>query len=336
MVHRVIVQPSGEGFDVLQGESVLEGALRHGVRLPHECTFGGCGTCRASILSGRVRYEEMPLALTAEEADAGFGLMCQARADSDLVIEVQRGPQLATPERTIALVRGLRPLTADVWHLQLELPELPGVSYAPGQHLNIHLDDGSHRSFSMASTPDGCSIDCHIRRIPGGRFTDVLLPRLRPGDRLEVEIPLGSFYCHTQDDRPLLMVVTGTGISPIKSMLEALLDDPGCPPVSLYWGMRTAEDLYLDAQIRSWADRLFEFRYVPVLSRADPGWSGRRGHVQDAVLADHEDLSEHSIYLCGSPTMIAYAKTSFAQRGSQVEHVYSDGFSFQHAMSIEA
>jgi CDP-4-dehydro-6-deoxyglucose reductase len=62
-------------------------------------------------------------------------------------------------------------------------------------------------------------------------------------------------------------------------MLESLLDDPDCPPVSLYWGQRQAEELYLDAELRSWSERLYEFRYVPVLSRAGAGWPGRRGHA---------------------------------------------------------
>ena len=46
----------------------------------------------------------------------------------------------------------------------------------------------------------------------------------------------------------------------------------------------------------------------PVLSRAGASWQGRRGYVQDAVLQDHADMSEHSIYLCGSPSMISAAR----------------------------
>jgi CDP-4-dehydro-6-deoxyglucose reductase len=51
--------------------------------------------------------------------------------------------------------------------------------------------------------------------------------------------------------------------------------------------------------------------------------------VQDAVLADHPDLSEHSIYLCGSPAMIHDAKEAFLSRGAVPDHLYADGFSFQ-------
>jgi len=117
----------------------------------------------------------------------------------------------------------------------------------------------------------------------------------------------------------------------IKAMLEQLMGDPDCPPVALYWGTRTADDLYLHDEIQTWAERLYEFNYVPVLSRADATWIGRRGYVQDAVLADLGELSEYAIYLCGSPEMIASAKQAFLARGASLYHLYSEGFTAQHA-----
>src|SRR5262245_26174521 len=125
------------------------------------------------------------------------------------------------------------------------------------------------------------------------------------------------------------MVATGTGLAPIKNILESLLDDPDYPPVTLYWGMRTAADRYLHNEIQAWSGRLSEFRYVPVLSRADGAWTGRRGHVQQAVAEDFDDLSAHAIYLCGSPNMIAEARITFSARGASMAHLYADGFHFQ-------
>jgi CDP-4-dehydro-6-deoxyglucose reductase len=174
-------------------------------------------------------------------------------------------------------------------------------------------------------------VDFHVRRIPGGRFTDSHLGKLVPGHVLDVELPLGAFRYHSEDYRPILMVATGTGLAPIKSILESLMDDPDCPPVWLYWGMRTEAGLYLEQEILGWTARLYEFQYVPVLSRASGQWQGKQGHVQDAVLADMGDLSEHSIYMCGSPAMISDAKQAFLAHGADLEHIYTDGFSFQHA-----
>ncbi|NML44781.1 2Fe-2S iron-sulfur cluster binding domain-containing protein [Ramlibacter sp. G-1-2-2] len=327
MSHRISVQETGAAFRALPGEPLLEAATRQGVGLPHECTFGGCGTCRIKLLQGRVDYEEMPLALAPEEAEAGYALACQARACSDLVISVERDD--APPaERRQAVVRSVRPWSPDVASLQLEI-EGGALQYRPGQYMNVLLESGVHRSFSMASAPAGNRVDFHVRRIPGGRFTDAALQQLAAGERLDVEIPLGRFRYHEEDYRPLVMAATGTGLAPLKSMLEALMDDADCPPVSLYWGGRTEADLYLAHEIRAWGERLYEFDFVPVLSRPHAGWTGRRGYVQDAVAADFPDLSEHAIYLCGSPTMIGAAKHRFLELGASAGHVYVDGFTFQ-------
>jgi CDP-4-dehydro-6-deoxyglucose reductase len=326
---RVVIAETGAAFEAGPEESVLEAATRQGIALKHECTFGGCGTCRVKLLDGSVRYDEMPMALTPEEADAGYALLCQARACADLVVS-SGPPQVSAPAlRCGAVVRGASPLSKDVVHLQLEV-EADDFAYAPGQYMNVLLPDGAHRSFSMASVPRGNLVDFHVRRIPGGRFTDVTLPALGPGDRLDVEIPLGDFRYHAEDYRELLMVATGTGLAPIKSILESLMDDEDCPPVALYWGARTPSDLYFAGEIATWASRLYEFRFEPVLSRADDSWRGRRGHVQDAIAQDLGDLSGHSIYMCGSPVMIADAKRNFLARGASLDHIYSDGFSFHH------
>jgi CDP-4-dehydro-6-deoxyglucose reductase, E3 len=331
MSWRVRVLETGAEFDTAGDEPLLEAAARHGITLPHECTFGGCGTCRCRVAQGRVEYEgdELPLALSPQEAQAGYALACQARARSDLVISVPQRGVAPPPERRDAVVRSVRNWVDGIAHLELEL-EGDAPTYLPGQYMNVLLDDGSHRSFSMASAPAGTRVDFHLRRIPGGQFTDEGLRSLVPGRRLQVDIPLGTFRFHAEDDRPLVMVATGTGIAPIKSMLEALLDDDDCPPVSLYWGMRTDRELYLVNEILGWADRLYDFQFVPVLSRPDANWRGRRGYVQSAVVEDCPDLSGHAVYLCGSPSMIADAKRQFVARGASLDHLYADAFSFHH------
>ena len=329
MTHHVHWIEADRSFEVQPGETVLEAARRSAVPFPHECTFGGCGTCRMRLVEGQVAYEELPMALSEQEAAAGYALACQARPLGDLVVSAEPPGSCSEPAVLDATVESVRLLAADVLHLRLRLPEGTELVYQPGQYMNVLLGDGRHRSFSMASRPDGLHVDFHVRRIPGGRFTDAQLAALTPGDRLPVEIPLGTFRYHREDERPLVMVATGTGLAPIKSMLETLMDNDDCPPVSLYWGARTPADLYLHDEIAGWAERLYEFRYVPVLSRAGDGWTGRRGHVQQAVLEDIGDLSEHAIYLCGSPAMIGDAKAAFAGHGAQAECVYADSFVFQ-------
>ncbi|WP_269932604.1 2Fe-2S iron-sulfur cluster-binding protein [Aminobacter sp. HY435] len=334
MSHVVRVLETEDQFTVDSEESVLTAALRQGIALRHDCTEGGCGTCRVRLTEGCVRYEEYPLALTPEDEELGFALACQARPESDLVISTERPVEpCSDPERHAAVVESVRHLGRDVVHLTLALPGAEDLVYRPGQYLNVLLGDGNKRSFSMASVQNGRTVDLHIRRVRDGHFTGGQLMRLSPGDRVDVELPHGLFCCRKEDFRPLVMVATGTGLAPIKSILESLMDDPDCPPVSLYWGMRTEEDLYLHDEILSWTDRLCDFQYVPVLSRPGSSWTGRQGYVQDAALEDLGDFSEHAIYMCGSPSMISSAKKLFIENGANPGFIYSDAFNFQHTLA---
>lgn len=332
MNYRVLWLQTQQSFEVGADESVLDAATRQGVDLPHDCTFGGCGTCRMQVQEGRFAYAdgELPLAMSDEEHAQGYALACQARAQSDLVISVETGPACSAPTQLRATVAEIRLHTPDIYHLALDLPEGHGVQYAPGQYLNICLPGGEHRSFSMSSPQQGNRVTLQIRKIAGGRFTEQMLARTQPGDVLDVELPQGSFYYHAKDYQPMVFVATGTGFAPIKAILESLLDDEDCPPIHFYWGMRSEADLYLLDEIAAWAGRLYEFTFVPVLSRASDNWSGRRGYVQDAIAEDFGDLSEHSLYLCGSPSMIQEAKALLALSGAALDKIYSDSFVFQN------
>ena len=86
MSFRVRLPETGEAFDADDLESLLNSALRAGVKLPCDCRQGACGTCRVRLLEGTVEYDEEPMALTPEEAAAGFALACQARPTSGTVV----------------------------------------------------------------------------------------------------------------------------------------------------------------------------------------------------------------------------------------------------------
>ncbi|MFJ1299972.1 2Fe-2S iron-sulfur cluster-binding protein [Pseudomonadota bacterium AL_CKDN230030165-1A_HGKHYDSX7] len=342
MNHRIeLIQPDGARacFTAAPDESLLEAADRAGVALPRECTFGGCGTCRIHLEAGSVAYEDFPMALTPEEAEQGYALACQARACSDLVIQRASGPALADPCELAARVHSIGTLSPDVWKIVLQVDPAALPACLPGQYVNVLLPgEAGARSFSLASASgrEAGLLEFHVRRIAGGHFTDGVLAATRAGDTWRIEAPLGAFCYHERDYRPLVMVATGTGLAPIRAILESMFDTGECPPVALYWGGRTEADLYLRDEIAQWAHRLDDFTFVPVLSRADAGWTGRRGYVQDAVLQDIPDLSEHAIYLCGSPLMIADAKAAFLAHGASADHLYSDSFLFQRGLAEAA
>lgn len=333
MAHRVDIRETGEQFWVEPQETILQAAQRQGVRIHSDCEFGGCGTCRIQVTRGKVCYEDdcLPMSIADEEHEQGHAAACQARLDADIEISLANHQDvLPETQQVSASVLSVQQACQGIWRLKLQLPAQVEVRFRPGQYLNILFEDGRARSFSMANADARHGqIELHVREVEGGRFTQHCLPNLQLGDALQLELPLGVFYWHERDWRPMLMVATGTGIAPIKAILESLLDKDDCPPVSLYWGMNRPEDLYLAQEIESWSDRLCEFRFVPVLSHADEAWQGARGYVQQQVCLDEPDLSEHAIYLCGSPVMIEQASSLFKEHGADERFIYADAFNFQ-------
>lgn len=331
MTYQITVKETSDSFEVNPGEALLDAAERAGVLLAHDCRFGGCGTCRIKLLEGSVEYEEAPFGLSDEEAAQGYALACQAHPNSNLTISATvRSADYIAPDYHIATIKSLVQLSHDVTNLVLHIPTAENVQYHPGQYLNIMLEDGSPRSFSMASPPRGDLFDLHIRRVPGGHFTERLYGKYKVGDTLDVELPLGEFKYRSEENRPLLLVAGGTGLAPIKAIIESLLERETAPEIYLYWGARKQVDLYMDQGLRELIQRLDNCHYVPVLSQAESDWAGRKGYVHKAICEEFADLSNFDAYLCGPPPMIDSAKDSFIKRGLPVDRIFSDSFNFTH------
>jgi CDP-4-dehydro-6-deoxyglucose reductase len=79
---------------------------------------------------------------------------------------------------------------------------------------------------------------------------------------------------------------------------------------------------------KQWDDKYPNIHYRPVLSQGDESWQGRRGHVQQAVIADFNDLSEYELYACGHPDMVYTAKEMLVKAGMDGDYCYSDAFEY--------
>ena len=99
-------------------------------------------------------------------------------------------------------------------------------------------------------------------------------------------------------------------------------------PLQLYCGVRDPRDLYLLELAERWQREHANFRFVPVLSEAgdDASWTGRRGYVHEALLADHPDLSGYEVYACGSVRMVEAAVPDFLAHGLGEQFCFSDAF----------
>ncbi|RAN75160.1 NAD(P)H-flavin reductase [Bacillus sp. SRB_336] len=338
LVHTVTLKSSGRQFSVADGETVLEAAQRAGVALPYSCRAGVCGSCKATLLQGQCAYpRNPPLALSANALAHHAVLLCQAVPCSDLLLEAREVTSVEDiARRQLGMVVTEKwPLASDVTGLRL----LPAhgerrLNRLPGQYLDVLLEDGKRRPFSIANGPqaDGM-IELHVRHVAGGGFTSWVNDGLKVGDHLRVEGPLGTFVPREDSERPMLFVAGGTGFAPVKAIVEHFIALGTRRPMQLYWGARMAADLYLRPLAERWDAELPNLQFHAVVSEpadsaGEQATELRTGLVHEAVLHDHPDLSGHDVYMGGPPAMIDAAHPLFLDAGLPEERLYYDSFEY--------
>lgn len=333
MPYKVTIQPSGHAFELAENETVLDGALRNGIMFPYGCRAGSCGTCFGKVLVGEINFPEgLPLGLMESDRVQGQALFCCAIAKTDLTIDVReiRSRDEIRVKTLPAQVKSLKKLAPDVMEVRLALPASESLAYRAGQYIDFLLSNRKRRAFSIANAPaDDGFLELHIRLVPGGEFTEMVFNKLQIKSLVRIEAPLGDFYVREESNRPLLMIAGGTGFAPIKAMIEQLQAERDTRPIHLYWGARTAEDLYHQELAQSWV-KPSGFKFTPVLSQATEAdnWQGRNGYVHEAVAADYPELSGFDVYMAGPPQMIVAAQTAFLNRGLPREQLFSDAFEY--------
>lgn len=325
MTHPITVAGTGTEIPCEPGQTVLEAAETAGWSIPYSCRKGVCTSCAGRLTSGALDVRGRGT-VTGPADDV---LLCRAEPLGPVEIAPRRVERREPPRRKTlpAIVYRVRRPTARVTLLDLRFPIGRRVPFRAGQFLNVALPGGDTRPYSLANPPHrNDAAELHVRSEPGGRFSAEIVGSLRRGDTLTVEAPFGTATLD-DDGAPVVLLATGTGFAPVKSMVEDQIARRSTRPVHLYWGGRTEEDLYLRELPDRWAARYPWFDFTPVLSRPPAGWAGATGHVQDAALADHPDLRGHRVYACGNEAMTTGAFAALSRNaGLAEEHFQADAF----------
>ena len=222
-------------------------------------------------------------------------------------------------------IKTLQRLTANVLKVVLRLPPGAGLGYYPGQYIDVIGPGGLRRSYSVANAASKDKlIELHVRQVDGGAMSAYWFEKAKVNDLLRLHGPQGTFFLRDLTGADLVFLATGTGIAPVKAMLEGLRalpisDQPASTTV--YWGGRTSEDIYWKPDVSE-----LQIDFVPVLSRADADWGGARGYVQEALLAGGLDTSRSLVYACGSDAMIRSARAQLKVEGLLDKRFHSDAF----------
>jgi CDP-4-dehydro-6-deoxyglucose reductase/ferredoxin-NAD(P)+ reductase (naphthalene dioxygenase ferredoxin-specific) len=311
------------------GQSILEAALAKGVPYPHGCRSGNCGACKSHLEAGEVElapYSEY--ALTEAERAEGLILACRAVPWSDVEVAWLEADEVAAhPLRRLdCRVVALDDATHDIKRLRLAVEAGGPFTFSAGQYAALAFDGQTLRDYSMASRPDEPLLEFHIRRTAGGAASRYAAERLRLGEHVRLEGPYGSSWLREEHRGPILAIAGGSGLAPIKAIVETALAHGMAQPIYLYLGVRDERDLYLEEHFRALATRHPNLRFTPVLSEPAAATQYRRGYVHEAVVADLADLDGAKAYLAGPPVMVEAATALLLERGLRRQDVHADAF----------
>ena len=332
-------------FSCLPGETVLFAGQAAGWDLPYECASGGCGTCRAQLLSGYVT-SSWPDATGLTERDRRRGnriLLCQSRPAAACALRSQArlrrlSGQMPRPARHESRVTGIDLLTADMMMLELDCG-LP-VPYLAGQFVILEMPDGTRRPYSMSGPagPASARLELLVRSKPGGAASRWLFQRLAVGSRLTVEGPYGRAHVQSPAGRPVVCVAGGSGLGQVLTIAEHCLAQDATRPLSFYYGARNVADLVLRERFDALRRRGAAVIAVAEVTGAGtggggktgpaPGWGTvRTGLVIDAVAADHNDLTSHDLYVAGPTAMVDALLATLVRTGrAAADRVFFDRF----------
>lgn len=209
--------------------------------------------------------------------------------------------------RKTARLVAARALSGSVRSLSFALEGGPLV-FEAGQWLDVYVPcvgGEQKRAYSIASGPDAELVELAVTRVEGGAASTAL-HAMPVGTELEVSEPFGLFTrSPEQRTQPALFVATGTGLSPLRSMLFDWLRQPLRAPITLLFGVRSQTDILWGEELAQWASTVPELRLEPTLSRPAPGWAGRTGYVQTHLAELARALTAPHVFICGLNRMVS-------------------------------
>lgn len=226
---------------------------------------------------------------------------------------------MAAPPTFDVVLDSARALTPSVRELTFRRADGEPLTFAAGQWMSfvLPLDEGeARRAYSIASAPGHDRFDIAVTRVDGGPGS-TYLHGLAPGARLRAIGPQGFFTRPRSPDLPALFIGTGTGVTPLRSMIHDAVAQGHEKPMVLLAGVRTEEDRLYREELEALSAAHPNFRVEYTLSRANDGWQGRRGWVQEHVPKLFEELGAHGephAWICGLERMVSAVRDTLRKQ----------------------
>ena len=192
----------------------------------------------------------------------------------------------------------------------------------------VHVGGKDQRPFSIANPAyENDKIELHIGADEKNAYATEVLDRMRETGEITISGGHGEADLRA-DGTPIILIAGGTGFSYTWSILQQLLHKHPENPVTLYWGGRHKDDLYLFDELSALTARHSQFNFAPVVEFPEADWEGHKGWVHQAVIADHNDLSSFQVYIAGRFEMAKVARDDFTEKGLSSDKLFGDAFAF--------
>lgn len=309
-------------FEGNEEQSILDDALNAGFFFEYSCKNGQCGVCKTNLLEGEVIELQAQIALSDADRINQKILSCCCAPKTDILIDAEDLRELKGIEvKTFpARINKIEKKTEQIIELELRLPPATKFNFLEGQFVDVIGPEGIRRSYSLANSASNKSISLFIKKVKEGQLSQYWFNEARKNDLLRIEGPKGTFFFREIKDH-VVFLATGTGIAPIKSILDKLSELSSELSFSLYWGNRNPDDFFWQPDYKN-----LNLKYTPVLSRNHENWADKIGYVQNIVIEDYGNLESVQVYACGSLEMIESAKELFVKNGLEEKFYHSDAF----------
>ena len=325
-------------ISVSENEVLLDAAFRQGITLPLDCREGVCATCQGQCESGSYTQDYVDEdALSERDLAQRKILACQTRVQSNSSFYFDHESSFCNAgetlkvEGTVTHVELVSETTA-ILHLDASQHK-EKIEFLPGQYARLKIPGASDwRSYSFANLPnEENQLQFLIRLLPQGLMSDYLRERCKVGQNIAIEAPLGSFYLReVEQNRPLVFVAGGTGLSAFLGMLDQIAEQKSTPPIHLYYGVNKEQDLCEQERLNRYASKISNFEYHPVIGQPTEQWLGKKGFIHEHLNQETLNENEFDMYLCGPPPMIDAVKTWLDEHSIHNGRVYSEKFIQSH------
>lgn len=316
-------------IDANAGETVADAAYRQGINIPLDCRDGACGACKCFAEAGQydLGEEYVEDALSAEEAEQGYVLTCQMRAESDCVVRVPAASDVCKTQQASfeAAISAVRQLSDSTIALSIKGESLSKLAFLPGQYVNLKVPGSEQsRAYSFSTLQKDGEVSFLIRNVPGGLMSSFLTGLAKAGDSMTLAGPLGSFYLR-EIKRPLLLLAGGTGLAPFTAMLEKIAEQGSEHPLHLIYGVTNDFDLVEMDKLEALAARIPNFTYSACVASPDSSYP-HKGYVTQHIAPKHLNDGDVDVYLCGPPPMVEAVSQYIREQGIAPANFYYEKF----------